>query len=48
VPIISSPLFEGKSTFDNYGNIFNGSIMAKRFCLAACKPNGAKALKQKP
>jgi hypothetical protein len=21
VPIISSPLFEGKSTFDNYGNI---------------------------
>jgi hypothetical protein len=48
VPIISSPLFEGKSTFDNYGNIFNGSIMAKRFCLAACKSNGAKALKQKP
>jgi hypothetical protein len=45
VPIISSPLFEGKSTFDNYGNIFNGSIMAKRFCLAPANPNGAKLKK---
>jgi hypothetical protein len=28
-------------------DIFNGSIMAKRFCLATANPNGAKALKQK-
>jgi hypothetical protein len=48
VPIISSPLFEGKSTFDNYGNIFNGSIMAKTVLFSGPNPNGAKALKQKP
>jgi hypothetical protein len=48
VPIISSPLFEGKSTFDNYGNIFNGSIMAKTVLFSGLQiPNGAKALKQK-
>lgn len=48
VPIIESPLFEGKSTLDNYGNIFNGSIMAKTILFSGMQiPNGAKALKQK-
>lgn len=48
VPSIESPLFEGKSTLDNYGNIFNGSIMAKTVLFSGMQiPNGAKALQQK-
>lgn len=48
VPIINNPLFEGKSTFDNYGNIFNGGLMAKTVLFSGMQiPNGAKALKQK-
>lgn len=48
LPIINKPLFEGKSTFENYGNIFNGSLMAKTVLFSGMQiPNGAKALKQK-
>ena len=48
LPIVNIPVFGGKSTFDNYGNIFNGSIMAKTVLFSGMQiPNGAKALKQK-
>jgi outer membrane protein TolC len=48
LPVINSPLFEGKSTFDNYGNIFNASLMAKMILFSGMQiPNGANALKQK-
>ena len=48
VPVVNLTLFEGKQTFDNYGNIFNGSVMAKTILFSGMQiPNGAKALEQK-
>ena len=48
IPIINYPLFDGKKTFDNYGNIFNGSIMAKTVLFSGMQiPNSAKAIKEK-
>lgn len=48
VPMVNLTLFEGKTTFDNYGNIFNGSVMAKTILFSGMQiPNGAKALEQK-
>ena len=48
IPIINYPLFDGKKTYDNYGNIFNGSIMAKTVLFSGMQiPNGAKAIKEK-
>ena len=48
IPIINYPLFDGKKPFDNYGNIFNGSIMAKTVLFSGMQiPNGAKAIKEK-
>ena len=48
IPIINYPLFNGKKTFDNYDNIFNGSIMAKTVLFSGMQiPNGAKAIKEK-
>jgi outer membrane protein TolC/predicted transcriptional regulator len=48
VPIINYPLFDGKTKFDNYGNIFHGSIMARTVLFSGMQiPNGAKAINQK-
>ena len=48
VPVVNLTLFDGKTTFDNYGNIFNGSVMAKTILFSGMQiPNGAKALEQK-
>lgn len=48
VPILNIPLLDGKKTFDNYGNIFHGGIMAKTILFSGMQiPNGAKALEQK-
>ena len=48
IPIINYPLFDEKKPFDNYGNIFNGSIMAKTVLFSGMQiPNGAKAIKEK-
>jgi len=48
IPIVNYPLFDGKTAFDNYGNIFNGSVMAKTVLFSGFQiPNGAKAIQQK-
>ncbi|WP_395050542.1 TolC family protein [Flavobacterium sp.] len=48
VPVVNLTLFDGKQTFNNYGNIFNGSVMAKTVLFSGMQiPNGAKALEQK-
>jgi outer membrane protein TolC len=48
VPIVNYPLFDGKTSFNNYGNIFNGSIMAKTILFSGLQiPNGAKAIQEK-
>lgn len=48
IPVVNIPAFEGKSTFDNYGNIFHGSVMAKTVLFSGMQiPNGAKAIHQK-
>jgi outer membrane protein TolC len=48
VPILNIKLFEEKSTFDNYGHIFNGSIMAHTVLFSGLEiPNAAKAMEQK-
>jgi outer membrane protein TolC len=48
VPVVNLTLFDGKQSFDNYGNIFNGSVMAKTILFSGMQiPNGAKALQQK-
>lgn len=48
LPVVNIPAFEGKSTFDNYGNIFHGSVMAKTVLFSGMQiPNGAKAIRQK-
>jgi len=42
------PLFNDKGTFDNSGNFFIGSIMAKSVLFSGMQiPNGANAIKQK-
>lgn len=47
IPIVNYPLFDGKTRFDNYGNLFNGSIMAKTILFSGFQiPNGAKAVKE--
>lgn len=48
VPVVNLTLLDGKQTFDNYGNLFNGSVMAKTILFSGMQiPNGAKALEQK-
>lgn len=48
VPVINYPLLDGKTSFDNYGNIFHGGIMAKTVLFSGLQiPNGAKAIEQK-
>lgn len=48
VPVVNLTLLDGKQTFDNYGNLFNGSLMAKTILFSGMQiPNGAKALEQK-
>jgi outer membrane protein TolC len=48
IPIVNYPLFDGKTAFDNYGNLFNGSVMAKTVLFSGLQiPNGAKAIQQK-
>lgn len=48
VPVINYPLLDGKTSFDNYGNIFHGGIMAKTVLFSGFQiPNGAKAIEQK-
>lgn len=48
VPIVNYPLFDGKTAFKNYGNIFNGSVMAKTVLFSGMQiPNAAKAIEQK-
>lgn len=48
VPVVNLTLLDGKKTFDNYGNIFHGSVMAKTVLFSGMQiPNGAKALEQK-
>jgi outer membrane protein TolC len=48
IPIVNYPLFDGKTAFKNYGNIFNGSLMVKTVLFSGMQiPNGAKAIKEK-
>jgi len=48
VPIVNYPLFDGKTSFNNYGNLFNGSVMAKTILFSGFQiPNAAKAIKAK-
>ncbi|WP_245179199.1 TolC family protein [Flavobacterium chilense] len=48
IPIVNYPLFDGKTAFKNYGNIFNGSVMAKTVLFSGMQiPNGAKAIQEK-
>lgn len=48
IPIVNYPLFDGKTAFKNYGNIFNGSVMAKTVLFSGMQiPNGAKAIHEK-
>jgi len=48
IPIVNYPLFDGKTAFKNYGNIFNGSVMAKTVLFSGMQiPNGAKAIAEK-
>ncbi len=48
VTILNYPLLDGKTSFDNYGNIFHGGVMAKTVLFSGLQiPNGAKAIEQK-
>nr|WP_247716450.1 TolC family protein [Sinomicrobium weinanense] len=53
IPTVTTPseniqLFEGKTSFDNYGNIFHGSILAKTVIFSGFQiVNGAKAIQRK-
>lgn len=48
IPIVNYPLFDGKTAFKNYGNIFNAGLMAKTVLFSGMQiPNGAKALQEK-
>ncbi|PKH68099.1 hypothetical protein CXF59_04670 [Flavobacterium sp. ALD4] len=49
IPQVNYPLFNGKTAFDNYGNLFNGSLMAKRYGVAICKfQTESKQFNKKP
>jgi hypothetical protein len=48
IPIPGAPVFDGKTYFDNYGNIFNAGIIAKTILFTGFQiENGAKAIKEK-
>ncbi len=48
IPIVNYPLFDKKATYDNTGNFFIGSVMAKTVLFSGMQiPNGANAIKQK-
>jgi outer membrane protein TolC len=48
IPIPGAPIFDGKTSFDNYGNIFNAGILAKTILFTGFQiENGAKAVKEK-
>ena len=48
IPIPGVPVFDGKTSFDNYGNIFNAGILAKTILFSGFQiENGAKAIKEK-
>lgn len=48
IPIINQPVFDGKTSFDSYGNVLMGSLMAKTVLFSGLQiENGAKALEQK-
>ncbi|PWA06353.1 TolC family protein [Flavobacterium laiguense] len=48
IPIVNYPLFNDKATYDNSGNFFIGSVMAKTVLFSGMQiPNGANAIKQK-
>ncbi len=48
IPIPGLPVFDGKTSVDNYGNIFNAGIMAKTILFSGFQiENGAKAVKEK-
>jgi outer membrane protein TolC len=48
VPIVDITLLDGEKTFENYGNILYGSLMAKTVLFSGMQiPNAAKALEQK-
>jgi outer membrane protein TolC len=48
IPIVNYPLFDKKATYDNTGNFFIGSVMAKTILFSGMQiPNGANAIKQK-
>ncbi|MCI4442174.1 MAG: TolC family protein [Lentimicrobium sp.] len=48
IPIPGVPAFDGKTSFDNYGNIFNAGIIAKTILFTGFQiENGAKAIKEK-
>jgi outer membrane protein TolC len=48
IPIPGAPVFDGKTSFDNYGNIFNAGLMAKTILFTGFQiENGAKAIKEK-
>lgn len=48
LPLVNLTVLDGKKTFDNYGNIFHGSVMANTVLFSGMQiPNGAKALEQK-
>lgn len=48
IPVINQPIFDGKQSFDSYGNVLMGSLMAKTVLFSGFQiENGAKALEQK-
>ncbi|QNL49845.1 TolC family protein [Olivibacter sp. SDN3] len=48
IPIIDQPIYDGKTSMDNNGNILAGSLMAKTVLFSGFQiENGAKALEQK-
>lgn len=48
IPIPGAPVFDGSTSFDNYGNIFNAGIIAKTILFTGFQiENGAKAIKEK-
>lgn len=48
VMVANYPLLDGKTSFDNYGNIFHGGVLAKTILFSGLQiPNGAKAIEQK-
>lgn len=48
IPVVDQPVFDGKTSFDSYGNVLMGSLMAKTVLFSGFQiENGAKALEQK-